>query len=298
MFSAFKTRRPWAVGLVCLLFSPLVTMLYLSRGRNALIYLGVELTCVVALFASMDPVSMFAYGLTRLWIVELPLKFVGIVHGVLIARKRPMDEPLRWYAHWYAIVAIFLLVLAVLLGTRTFLYQTFNTPSESMSPTLNRGDYFLVAKFAYDIATPERGDLVVFREPTGNYIKRIVGLPGDRIQMVAGQLHINGTGAPLRRIEDFDMSFEDGSSSVKQFVESLPGGRSHDVVDLIDDGPGDDTPVFAVPAGSYFVIGDNRDNSTDSRNTLGFVPASAIVGKVAYKYVDGRTQKFSWAPIE
>ena len=201
------------------------------------------------------------------------------------------------------------IVYAVLiaLGIRTFLYEPFNIPSASMVPTLLVGDYLFVSKFSfgYSFASmpysakifdgrvaaslPERGDVVVFKLPRDgktDYIKRLVGLPGDRIQVVRGVLHVNGEAAKLERIEDFLESDGGFQRRVPQFLETLPGGRQHRVLKLHNDGFYNNTPEYTVPAGHYFAMGDHRDNSQDSRdpNAVGFVPFENLVGRAQFLF--------------
>jgi len=209
---------------------------------------------------------------------------------------------------------LFLVILLVPLGIalllsplliRTFLYQPFNIPSGALKPTLLIGDYIFVSKYSYGYnrysfpfspplaliserifaSEPERGDLVVFRlpkDPSTDYVKRVVGLPGERIQMINGLLHINGTPVKRERIEDF-IDTEDGRQvRIRQWRETLPNGVSHSTLDLMDDGFYDNTKEYRVPAGHYFMLGDNRDNSADSRveSQVGYVPAENLIGRV------------------
>lgn len=193
--------------------------------------------------------------------------------------------------------------LIIALIIRTFLFQPFNIPSGSMKETLLVGDYLFVSKYTYGYSRysipfspplfsgriwsgdPARGDVVVFRLPkddTTDYIKRVIGLPGDRIQMVEGVLHINGEPVKRERIEDFVENEEGGRTTrVKRWRETLPNGVSYTTLDLIDNGFYDNTPVYDVPPGQYFMMGDNRDNSTDSRvlSQVGYVPLQNIVGR-------------------
>jgi signal peptidase I len=192
--------------------------------------------------------------------------------------------------------------LIIALIIRTFLFQPFNIPSGSMKETLLVGDYLFVSKYTYGYSrysfpfspplftgriwsgNPDRGDIVVFRLPrddSTDYIKRVIGLPGDKIQMIDGVLHINGEPVKRERIEDFVENEEGRTTRVKRWRETLPNGVSYTTLDLIDNGFYDNTPVYDVPAGSYFMMGDNRDNSTDSRvlSQVGYVPLQNIVGK-------------------
>jgi signal peptidase I len=176
-------------------------------------------------------------------------------------------------------------VIAIVI--RTFAYEPFNIPSSSMVPTLLVGDYLFVSKSAYGYSKfsfpgglvpvegriwegePQRGEVVVFRppgEPEIDFIKRVIGLPGDRVQVRQGRLFINDTLVERQRIEDFVDPDRPGASGVPQYVETLPGGVSHRIIEMgKDDASSDNTPVYVVPAGHYFMMGDNRDGSNDSR---------------------------------
>jgi signal peptidase I len=193
------------------------------------------------------------------------------------------------------------------LVVRTFLFEPFNIPSGSMIPTLLIGDYLFVSKYSYGYSKhsfpfslplfngriwesqPERGDVAVFKYPADNetdYIKRIIGLPGDRIQMISGVLHINGKPVTRRRLPD-NVSDEPGRSSAIHYQETLPNGVAHEIIEIDGDlGRLDNTDVYVVPKEHYFAMGDNRDNSTDSRvlNAVGFVPAENLVGKAQFLF--------------
>jgi signal peptidase I len=193
--------------------------------------------------------------------------------------------------------------LIIALVIRTFLFQPFNIPSGSMKATLLVGDYLFVSKYSYGYShfslplspaifsgripgdwMPQRGDVVVFRLPKDtdiDYIKRVMGLPGDKIQVIGGQVYINGT-AVKRELAPPFIENEEGvrAAPVKRWKETLPEGVSHYTLDLVENGFADNTQVYTVPPGNYFMMGDNRDNSTDSRfSQVGFVPFENIVGK-------------------
>ncbi|MFG1371350.1 signal peptidase I [Xanthobacter oligotrophicus] len=200
-------------------------------------------------------------------------------------------------------VRVIVHALLIALVIRTFLFQPFNIPSGSMKDTLLIGDYLFVSKYSYGYSRfsipfspnlfsgrifgsePTRGDVVVFKLPRDNetdYIKRVVGMPGDKIQMIGGLLHINGT--PVQRERLPDVSEDDGSGRkvpVKRWRETLPNGVSFETLDLVDNGFYDNTPVYEVPLGHYFMMGDNRDNSADSRvlSQVGYVPFENLIGK-------------------
>ncbi|MBZ9795836.1 signal peptidase I [Mesorhizobium sp. ES1-4] len=198
-------------------------------------------------------------------------------------------------------VSVIVQALLLALVIRTLLFQPFSIPSGSMRPTLLEGDYLFVTKWSYgysryslpfgpDIfsgriwgSEPKRGDVVVFKfppDPSVDYIKRVIGLPGDKIQMKDGQVFINGVGVPrvkTGQIDNPDITEKDYPIDV--YRETLPDGVSYDTLDLSPNSIGDNTREFDVPAGHYFMMGDNRDNSADSRFTVGYVPAENLVGR-------------------
>jgi len=204
-------------------------------------------------------------------------------------------------------------------AVRTLAFEPFNIPSGSMIPSLLIGDYLFVSKYAYGYSRysmpfgigpgggrilgsgPEVGDIAVFKKPTENkidYIKRVVGLPGDRIQVVGGILHINGAPVERKRIEDFIDRDRDGNIiRAPQYIETLPNGRSHRIIEFLgDNGPADNTGVYVVPPGHYFMMGDNRDNSADSRylSEVGYVPAENLVGRAEILFFSGDGSAALW----
>jgi signal peptidase I len=219
-------------------------------------------------------------------------------------------------------VGIHAAIIAVVI--RTFLFQPFNIPSGSMKETLLVGDYLFVSKFSYGYShyslpltpplpalfagriwasPPERGDVVVFRLPkddSTDYIKRVIGLPGDVIQMIDGVLHINRAPVKRERIDDFVEAKEGAlASPVKRWRETLPNGVSYTTLDLDDKGYFDNTRPYEVPADHYFMMGDNRDNSTDSRvlSQVGFVPFENIVGRaqiIFFSIMEGEPAWMVW----
>jgi signal peptidase I len=233
------------------------------------------------------------------------------------ARK---DEPPAREGWGGLTIFIVQLVLAVLIF-RSFVFSPFTIPSESMVPALVNGDYLLAAKWRYGFSAhslpfrlplpegrvfaqaPKRGDVVIFKHPVDgtDYIKRVIGLPGDNVAVVNGQVVLNGEALPLRRIADFEIALSPntgcawGGSEARRtdgvrvcrytrFAESLPDGNVHNVVDFGVSGADNFAPA-TVPAGAMFVMGDNRDNSQDSRFPaaagfgVGMVPMDNLVGR-------------------
>lgn len=216
-----------------------------------------------------------------------------------------------------SIRTIFYAILIALV-VRTFAYEPFNIPSASMYPTLLEGDYLFVSKFSYGYSQhslpfslplidgrvwftePERGDVAVFKLPRDNstdYIKRIVGLPGDRIQVMDGILYVNDD--PVERIRTEDFIDENRYGEFKrhtQYEETLPNGVKHRILEISDRRPMDNTDVYTVPEGHYFGMGDNRDQSQDSRveSQVGYIHKDDIVGRAERLFfsVDGSKGRF------
>ncbi len=198
-------------------------------------------------------------------------------------------------------------VYAVLIAfvVRTFAYEPFNIPSGSMKPTLLVGDYLFVSKFSYGYShyslpfspkifrgrilasEPERGDVAVFKQPQDNktdYIKRIVGLPGDTVQVVGGILHINGEPVKREKVTDRpDRNAYNMPTTVTEYVETLPNGVQHLIWEESDTRQFDNTRPIKIPEGYYFGMGDNRDNSLDSR-AIGLIPAENLIGRAEFLF--------------
>ncbi len=207
-------------------------------------------------------------------------------------------------------------VYAVLIAlvVRTVAFEPFNIPSGSMIPTLLVGDYLFVSKFSYGYSRyslpfglplfsgriffhpPERGDVIVFKVPTDNstdFIKRVIGLPGDRIQVRQGELYIDDKLVPRQKVRD-EQCPDNGFDMCVLYSETLPNGVTHPIIKKTDQGIVNNTKVFTVPDGEFFMMGDNRDNSSDSRVAFGanldmrsedqlrYVPAENLIGKAQF----------------
>jgi len=220
------------------------------------------------------------------------------MHDHDLGRRRPSGE----FAEIVKTVVYALLIAFVI---RVLLLQPFTIPSASMEPTLFQGDYIIVSKFAYGYSRhslpfspplfsgrllarqPQRGDVVVFKLPRDthvDYIKRLIGLPGDRIQVKGGVVYLNGKALPREELAPATELTPFGfPRQVERYKETLPGGKSYVTYSYGSDADVDNTGVYVVPAGHYFMMGDNRDNSQDSRFPeavgVGYVPFENLVGK-------------------
>jgi signal peptidase I len=228
----------------------------------------------------------------------------------LLRRRRPQGAAQPW---WVEYSISFFPVILVVFTLRSFIVEPFKIPSGSMIPTLLVGDFILVNKFSYgirlpvinvkvvDLGTPQRGDVMVFRypaDPSLDYIKRVVGVPGDRVEYRDKQLYINGKLVPRRQTQDYQS--RERLQYYPRYLESFDG-REHEII-LEPDTPGFVAPgldfnhsgncdynsgglACTVPPGHYFMMGDNRDNSADSR-VWGFVPDANIVGKAFFIWLN------------
>ena len=250
---------------------------------------------------------LFEKILFGLLVISSLVLFINrFVFGKRFDKKNPTPEP--WYVDYSrSLMPVFLFVFIL----RSFIFEPFRIPSSSMYPTLEIGDFLLVNKSIYgvrlpiinkkivSIKNPERGDVFVFRYPKNpnlNYIKRVMGLPGDVIQYVGKELYVNGEKVPFSGVQNFE--FKDANKrlhKVQQYTAELDNRIKHNVL-INPRGPVIDGQ-WTVPEGHYFAMGDNRDHSQDSRS-WGFVPEENIVGKAFfiwfhYDSVTGRGFDFS-----
>ena len=208
------------------------------------------------------------------------------------------------------LLAIFLAILI-----RSFIAEPFNIPSGSMKPNLLVGDFIFVSKWSYGFSRhslpfsiplipnrlfsglPKRGDIVVFKTPVDNrtdYIKRVIGLPGDKIKISNGSIIINDNLILRKKIKDFfDINKQGKVKRIRQYKEYFMDVEFN-VLDITDQSPGDNTQIYMVPENHFFVMGDNRDNSQDSRflNMVGYVPIENLVGKAQFIFFSLENARF------
>jgi signal peptidase I len=239
-------------------------------------------TLAIALMPNLQYEGMMLHSR---WMLSLALLLLWIYSLFWLVRQIKREGFDRGRRPVVAGIVLSSLLFGVLSQTSIWPTSTYNAASGSMFPTLAFGDVVLANQWAYRWRKPRAGELVAFRLPRDEdvvYVKRLVGLPGDRIQMIDGVLNINGMPVPRRRVEDF-VTDEDGVvQRVKQYRETLPNGASYNTIDITDNGFYDNTPVYTVPPDEYFMIGDNRDNSTDSRvlTQVGYIPSHNLIGPI------------------
>ena len=294
---AFIQRRPWAAALIGFVFGPTMGMFYLGQGRMGLGYLLLEI------LVNVIPGLLRLQGMVGSYtdIVELALmvavRLVAVLHCFSRAASLDPPVPAAWFArwHWWLLLLIGPMVLALLV--RSLLWEPFHSASGSMLPTMQVNDYFFVAKYAYGYTEysfpgstfapegegPKRGDIVVFRKPGAtdiDYVKRVIGLPGDRVSLQRGILQINGQ--PVRiRIISAGPDRPGPNVPSNRAVETLANGIAYEIYQGDPGSPMNSTKEYQVPDGHYFMLGDNRDNSLDSRfDQVGFVPRVNIIGRM------------------
>ena len=207
------------------------------------------------------------------------------------------------------------IAIFIALVIRSFIFEPFNIPSGSMKPNLLVGDFIFVSKYSYGFSKhslpfsiplipgkifsnkPERGDVVVFKTPQNNrtdYIKRVIGLPGDKIEIKNGIIFINGSEILRKKLNDFiDTDNKRSNKRVRMYNEYF-FNKEINILDITDNGIADNTQLFNVPENHFFVMGDNRDNSQDSRfiNTVGFIPYENLVGKAQFIFFSLENARF------
>ncbi len=295
--------KPWIAGLLGIFFIP-IGMLYVRQPRLAAAYL------LAGLVSGFVQVMYLRYA-SILSLLPLAIAIACGMHAIALAREMPAMTSRPWYSQWYGLTGVFAVFLVVVILVRAFAFEMFHFPSASMLPTIPQGAHLVARKWGYGhysafgltlargpISAPlQRGDMIVFEYPQNrsvDYAKRLVGLPGDEVSYVDHVLSINGDAMPTSEIGTYQNKKK--MYVVGEFEETLDGLSYRVLLDPAMPGAVRAQRAFShqdacryvakgitcvVPDGNYFVLGDNRDNSSDSR-VWGFVPADHIVGKVVF----------------
>jgi signal peptidase I len=314
LLAAYRNRHPiWAAS-ISFFLSPDLGMFYLGRGWLGSNYSVISLLIDYALPFTLE-YQKIDYPLWASVLLFFVYHGAASAHVYVTAARQPPRARYPWYARFYNwILYLWLAPIVVALLVRNLLVQPFWIPANSMRPALQAGDYVAAEKLTYGLGRysimfalgperrwggrlPHRGEVIIFAlpsEPEVSYINRVIGLPGDRVQLREGRLYLNGEMVDRQPRLDPAVQLEDGETL---YTERLPDGLEHMIIETGDDARGDNTAEWLVPAGHYFVMGDNRDNSLDSRFDVGFVPAENIEAKpFVIFYSDVKPERW-WVPV-
>lgn len=303
MKSLYNARKPWITAIVALILGPTIGMCYINRGWLACGYfivipllLGIPfLGTHFDLFPAQSANTASTASIT-LWVLNI----IGAAHCFKIAKQGSYVMPFKWYSRWYSLAGLIAFLLLAPLAIRLFYIEPFNAPGSSMSPTIRDGDYFLAQKLSYNSSRPARGDVIVFKINDISYVKRVIGLPNDTVEITESVIYINNIAIPREQIEDYPLKDERGSNTSNQFIETITDGKKIKILESVMNSDADNTPIYTVPNQQYFVLGDNRDNSLDSRHTdkFGFIPEENITGKAYVVIWNDVSLKLKWEEIE
>ena len=271
-----RPRRWWVALLLGLFHHPYLAMLYVGQPRRAAVYFALTFLVLPLAIFLLARQGFWPAGLSGMW-VYYAIVAAGTIGAIRIAVRHKTVFTGPWFTTWYGLITTAVGFLALIVALRGFVVDWYHVPSAAMRPTLTIGDRVVVSKLAYRSAAPQRGDVVVLTLPEDgiDYVKRVIGLPGEVVVYDAAsrQLTIDGVAAEIEGVGPY--AAEPDADIVRETID----GRSHLLLDLR--GRVSAGGTYAVPAGHYFVLGDHRDNSNDSRS-FSFIPREAIFAKVLF----------------
>jgi signal peptidase I len=292
MSEIINYRRPWLAALLSFLLTGL-GQAYCGRLGRGLILLGLALLIVplVYLPAYLDPRAYGRFSWLFVMLVVSVVTRIYVTADAWFLARRVGALRLRWYNKWYIYLGVVL--ISGVLGFATP-YRSYSIRSASMAPTIIEGDLILAEKYAGDTRKPQPGDIAIVTRNGIFYLKRIVAVGEDHVQMIEGRLTINGVTTP--REDAGDVVFR--GQSRKLYRETISNARRYVIMEASDHEFLDNTKEFTVPSNSYFVLGDNRDNSQDSRvmASFGFMPAQSVVGRAVLIWWTKNWDRIGTAP--
>ncbi len=294
MIQAYKNRHPLLAAFLSVFFTPMLVFLYLGHGRQALIYLIVWLMLIVLGFTAyyfVEDEQLYEIFALSLDCLSILFSIVGAIHCFKTAKQYVQNDPPKLFERlssiFIALLSLtFFPLFAIAVLVRLIIFEPYYTPSQSSEPILRMNDTIIANKLSYGASGPvQRGDVIVFNttsRPNVAFVHTVIAVAGETIQMKDGRVYLNEELIARKRISDYPAL--PNQSDLTLYKEIYPDGVTIDVIEETDEGPLDNTKTFAVPDGHVFVMGNNRDNSMDSRieNMTGFVPIENIIGKVEY----------------
>lgn len=291
-----KSRKPWVAAIISLILGPLIGFAYINRGRWAVTYIFISVA-VLIIILSLSHIGIISAGIDYFpFIFLLTVHSIGAMHCLWIAQQQTIIEPRKWYSRRLYLFIIFIFPILFSELFRIFFYEAFFIPSGSMRPTVTTGDHLMANKFVYRTSSPKRGDVVIFRLDDVNYIMRIIGVPGDRIQIKDSFVYINNEFVPRNLETDSEFQHLEIEMDYIHYIEVLPNEVTYGILDNPSRGRFDNTPVYSIPNRHYFALGDNRDNSYDSR-VVGLIPEQDIFAKASIIFWNDVIRKMKIKPI-